>query len=69
MGSGRLGVGRSAVQGRQFTDAHGRPLDELAIIVPLGILYGALVAWRGNLRASTIAHSLSDIFEGWLKFL
>ena len=42
---------------------------QVVIIVPLGILYGALVAWRGNLRASAIAHSLSDIFEGWLKFL
>ena len=42
---------------------------QVVIIVPLGILYGALVAWRGNLRASMIAHSLSDIFEGWLKFL
>jgi hypothetical protein len=39
------------------------------VIAPLGILYGALVAWRGNLRASMIAHAWSDLFEGWLKFL
>jgi hypothetical protein len=32
-------------------------------------LYGTLVAWRRNLRASTIAHAWSDIFEGWLRFL
>ena len=39
------------------------------VIVPLGILYGALVAWRRNLRASMIAHAWSDVFEGWLNFL
>jgi len=42
---------------------------QVVIIVPLGILYGALVAWRGNLRASIVAHVWSNIFEGWLKFL
>jgi membrane protease YdiL (CAAX protease family) len=42
---------------------------QVLMIAPLGILYGALVAWRRNLRASMIAHTLSDIFEGWLKFL
>jgi hypothetical protein len=38
------------------------------VIVALGILYGALVAWRRNLRASMIAHAWSDIFEGYLRF-
>jgi membrane protease YdiL (CAAX protease family) len=42
---------------------------QVIVIVPLGILYGALVAWRRNLRASMIAHAWSDIFEGWLRFL
>jgi Type II CAAX prenyl endopeptidase Rce1-like len=42
---------------------------QVMIIAPLGILYGALVAWRRNLRASMIAHAWSDIFEGWLRFL
>jgi membrane protease YdiL (CAAX protease family) len=42
---------------------------QVMIIAPLGILYGALVAWRRNLRASMIAHAWSDIFEGWLHFL
>ena len=42
---------------------------QVIVIAPLGILYGALVAWRGNLRASMIAHAWSDLFEGWLKFL
>jgi membrane protease YdiL (CAAX protease family) len=39
------------------------------VISVLGILYGALVVWRRNLRASMIAHAWSDIFEGWLRFL
>jgi uncharacterized protein len=42
---------------------------QVMIIAPLGILYGALVAWRRNLRASMIAHAWSDIFEGWLHLL
>jgi membrane protease YdiL (CAAX protease family) len=42
---------------------------QVIVIAPLGVLYGALVAWRGNLRASIIAHAWSDVFEGWLRFL
>jgi len=42
---------------------------QVIVIVPLGILYGVLVAWRRDLRASMIAHAWSDIFEGWLRFL
>ncbi len=42
---------------------------QVVMIAALGILYGALVAWRRNLRASMIAHAWSDLFEGWLKFL
>jgi hypothetical protein len=39
------------------------------VIAPLGILYGVLVAWRGNLRANMIAHAWSDIFEGLPRFV
>jgi membrane protease YdiL (CAAX protease family) len=42
---------------------------QVMIIVPLGILYGALAAWRKNLRSNMIAHAWSDVFEGWLKLL
>jgi membrane protease YdiL (CAAX protease family) len=42
---------------------------QVMVIAPLGILYGALAAWRKNLRANMIAHAWSDLFEGWLKFL
>jgi membrane protease YdiL (CAAX protease family) len=33
----------------------------------LGILFGALAAWRGNLRANIVVHAWSDIWGGWLQ--
>jgi membrane protease YdiL (CAAX protease family) len=39
------------------------------VISVLGALYGALVAWRRNVRASVLAHAWGDIWEGWLKFV
>ena len=39
------------------------------VICVLGILYGALAAWRRNLRVNIISHAWSDLWEGWLKFL
>jgi uncharacterized protein len=39
------------------------------VICVLGVLYGALAAWRRNLRANIIAHAWSDVWEGWLKFV
>lgn len=39
------------------------------VISVIGVLYGALAAWRKNLRANMIAHAWSDIWEGWLKFV
>ena len=41
----------------------------VAVIIVLGILYGALAAWRGNLRVNMMAHAFTDIWEGWLKFI
>lgn len=40
---------------------------QVIVISVLGVLYGALAAWRRNLRANMIAHAWSDIWEGWLK--
>jgi uncharacterized protein len=37
------------------------------VISVLGILFGALAAWRGNLRANIIVHAWGDIWSGWLK--
>jgi hypothetical protein len=42
--------------------------SQVISITALGVLYGALVAWRRNLRASIIAHAWSDIYEGYVKF-
>jgi len=40
----------------------------VVVISVLGILYGALAAWRGNLRVNIVSHAWTDIWEGWLKF-
>lgn len=37
------------------------------VISVLGILFGALAAWRGDLRANIIVHAWGDIWLGWLK--
>lgn len=39
------------------------------VICVLGALFGALAAWRGNLRANIVVHAWADIWEGWLKFV
>ena len=41
----------------------------VVVISVLGILYGVLAAWRGNLRANIISHAATDVWEGWLKFV
>ncbi|MGA8144817.1 MAG: type II CAAX endopeptidase family protein [Candidatus Acidiferrales bacterium] len=58
------------IQGLVFGLAHAyQGWKQIIVIAPLGILYGALVGWRRNLRASMIAHAWSDVFEGWLRFI
>ena len=41
----------------------------VAVISVLGIMFGMLAAWRGNLRANIIVHSWADIWGGWLQML
>jgi membrane protease YdiL (CAAX protease family) len=41
----------------------------VAVISVLGALYGALAAWRGNLRVTIMTHAWGDVWEGWLKFV
>jgi membrane protease YdiL (CAAX protease family) len=41
----------------------------VAVISVLGALYGALAAWRGNLRVNIVTHAWTDVWEGWLKFV
>jgi membrane protease YdiL (CAAX protease family) len=43
--------------------------ENVIVICVLGVLFGALAAWRRNLRANIIVHAWSDIWEGWLKFV
>jgi membrane protease YdiL (CAAX protease family) len=58
------------LQGAIFGLAHTyQGWKQVIVIAALGILYGALAAWRRNLRANMLAHAWSDIFEGWLRFI
>jgi len=58
------------LQGAVFGLAHSyQGWKQVIVIAALGVLYGALAAWRRNLRANMIAHAWSDIFEGYVKFL
>jgi membrane protease YdiL (CAAX protease family) len=57
------------LQGLVFGLAHTyQGWKQVIVIAALGILYGALAAWRRNLRANMIAHAWSDIYEGWASF-
>jgi CAAX protease family protein len=66
------GSGAAAVlgQGLVFGFMHSyQGWKQVIVISALGVLYGALAAWRRNLRANILAHAWSDVWEGWLKFL
>jgi membrane protease YdiL (CAAX protease family) len=59
-----------AAQGVVFGLFHAyQGWKNVIVISVLGVLYGALAAWRGNLRVNIVAHAWSDFWEGWLKFL
>jgi len=62
-------VGAAVIaQALVFGLAHGyQGWKAVVVISVLGVLYGVLAAWRGNLRVNIIAHASSDIWEGWLK--
>jgi hypothetical protein len=58
------------LQGVVFGVSHGyQGWKNVTVISILGVLYGVLAAWRGNLRANIISHAWSDTWEGWLQFL
>ena len=44
-------------------------MKNAVVIALLGMLYGLLAIWRVNLRANLISHAMTDLWEGWLKFL
>lgn len=58
------------LQAMVFGIAHGyQGWRNVVVISVLGVLYGALAAWRKNLRVNIVSHAGSDIWEGWLKFV
>ena len=62
-------VAAVVLQGAIFGLAHTyQGWKQVIVIAALGILYGVLAAWRRNLRANTLAHAWSDIYEGWASF-
>ena len=40
-----------------------RPVVQIAV---LGVLFGALAAWRKTLRVGMVAHAWQDVWAGWL---
>jgi membrane protease YdiL (CAAX protease family) len=61
-------VAAVAAQALVFGVAHAyQGWKQVVVIAALGALYGALAAWRGNVRANMLAHAWTDIWEGWLK--
>lgn len=57
------------LQGVVFGVSHGyQGWKNVTVISIVGVLYGILAAWRGNLRANIISHAWSDTWEGWLQF-
>jgi membrane protease YdiL (CAAX protease family) len=41
----------------------------VVVITLLGVLFGALAAWRRNLRTNVIVHAWADIWGGWLQLV
>ena len=35
----------------------------------MGILWGALAAWRRNLRVNMLSHTWTNVIAGWLEFV
>ena len=66
------GNGALAVFGQAVVFGMGHAYQgwkNVVVIIVLGVLYGLLVVWRGNLRSSMLAHAWSDIYGGYVKFL
>ncbi|HEY1253734.1 MAG TPA: type II CAAX endopeptidase family protein [Terracidiphilus sp.] len=54
-------------QGVFFGLMHPRGWKAMTVISVLGVLYGALAAWRNDLKPGMLAHAWGDMWEGWLK--
>jgi membrane protease YdiL (CAAX protease family) len=54
-------------QGVVFGVAHAyQGWKNTVVISVLGVLFGALAAWRRNLRANILVHAWADVWGGWL---
>lgn len=42
---------------------------QAVVIGVLGVLYGVLAGWRRNLGTNMMAHTLTDVYEGWIRWL
>ncbi|MGP8176103.1 MAG: lysostaphin resistance A-like protein [Terracidiphilus sp.] len=56
-------------QGILFGLMHPRGWKAMVVISVLGVLYGALAAWRKDLKPGMLSHAWSDLWEGWLKHI
>jgi membrane protease YdiL (CAAX protease family) len=59
-------LGQALVFGLAHSYQGWKPVVVISVVA---VLYGALAAWRKNLRANMMAHAATDLWEGWLKFL
>jgi membrane protease YdiL (CAAX protease family) len=66
-GSTALAVGGQALVFGLFHLYQG--WKNVIVITGLGLLFGLLALWRRNLRANILSHAMTDLWEGWLKFL
>jgi len=67
--TGNIGVAVLA-QGLVFGLFHAyQGWTNVVVISLLGVLFGALAAMRGNLRANMIVHAWADIWGGWLQLV
>jgi membrane protease YdiL (CAAX protease family) len=67
--SGNLGVAIVA-QAVLFGLGHAdQGWNNVSAIGVMGLLFGALAAWRRNLRVNILAHAWTDAFAGWLGFV
>lgn len=58
-------AGAIALQSALFGLAHAyQGWKNVIVIAVLGVLYGVLAAWRGNVRSAMLSHAWSDVFSG-----
>jgi len=67
--TGNIGIAVLA-QGLVFGLFHAyQGWKNVVVICILGVLFGALAAWRRNLRANIIVHAWADVWGGWLQLV